>query len=105
MFDLEDYANYIHDENGKRETVDSLLAGSNHDVWNQALSNEFGRLAQGNDAGVRFTDAIDFIAKSEVPKGCDLTYASFVCDHRPLKSDPWRIRLAPMRFLKVAESL
>ena len=59
----------------------------------KALSNEFGRLAQGNDAGVRHTDTIDFIKKSEVPKGRDVTYASFVYDHRPLKSEPWRVRL------------
>ena len=61
MFTLEECANHIYDENGKRETINSLITGQNKPIWNQALSNEFGRLAQGNDAGIRHTDAIDFI--------------------------------------------
>ena len=27
----------------------------------------------------------------QVPTSCDVTYVSFVCDHCPLKSEPWRI--------------
>ena len=85
--------NHIYNEFGKRETVDTLINGPNKDVWLQALSNEFGRCAQGNDAGVRYTDAIEFIPKSEVPKDRKVTYVSFVCDERPLKTEPYRIRM------------
>ncbi len=86
-------ANHIYDANGKRETVESLLKGPDAEVWNKSLSNEYGRLAQGNKYGVRSTDTIEFITKEEVPAGRDVTYASFVCDYRPLKSEPYRIRI------------
>ena len=90
---LQPQVNHIYNSQGKKETIDTLLKGADRDIWTQALSNEIGRLAQGNDAGVRFTDTIEFILKSEVPLGRDVTYASFVCDHRPLKTEPNRIRL------------
>ena len=57
------------------------------------MSNKWGRLATGNDAGVQYTDTIEFITHAEVPENVKVTYASFVCDHRPLKSEHWRIRL------------
>ena len=86
-------ANHIYDENGKKETVDSLINGKDRKVWNQALSNEIGRLVQGNDNGVKSTDCMEFIFKHEVPERKKVTYANFVCDHRPLKTEPFRIRL------------
>ena len=52
-----------------------------------------GRLAQGNDAGVEATDCIDFIAKEVVPKGTKVTYANMICDKRPLKAEPLRVRI------------
>ena len=58
-----------------------------------ALSNEWGRLAQGNYSGVESTDTIEFIPHTDVPQSKKVTYASFVCDHRPLKDEKWRIRL------------
>ena len=57
------------------------------------MSNELGRLANSNDTGVPSTDIIKFIHKHEVPHTRPVTYASFVCDHRPLKDEQWRIRL------------
>ena len=57
------------------------------------MSNELGRLAQGNIHGVTATDTIDFIFKCEVPTSQPTTYANFVCDHRPLKTEKYRIRL------------
>ena len=41
--------------------------------------------------GVASTDTIDIIRKSQVLPGKKITNASFVCDHRPLKSEPWRV--------------
>lgn len=38
LFDLEDTVNHIYDENGKRETVDSLINSPNKDVWMHALN-------------------------------------------------------------------
>ena len=83
----------IYDEKGKKQTIDSLLRSPDKAIWEKGLSNEFGRLAQGNKYGVRSTNTIDFIHKHEVPAGRDVTYASFVCDYRPLKSEPYRVRL------------
>ena len=39
------------------------------------------------------TDTIDFILKKEVPKGKKVAYANYICDHRPLKEEEWRVRL------------
>ena len=84
--------NHIFTED-KKETLDTLLKGPNQKVWERALSNELGRLAQGMKQRVRPTDTIDFIQKSEVPYNKKVTYANMVCDHRPLKAEPYRVRL------------
>ena len=64
---------------GKKETIDSLLK-LNPNVWNLALSNEIGRLAQGI-SDIKSSDAVDFIPLSAVPKHKKLTNANMVCDH------------------------
>ena len=38
-------------------------------------------------------DAINFISIQDVPQGQAVTYAQFVCDHRPLKTEEWRVRI------------
>ena len=85
--------NHIYTADGKKETIYTLLNGEKKDNWTKILSNEWGRLAQGNRYGVRITDTIDFIHQHEVPDGRDVTYATFVCDYRPLKDDPYRGRI------------
>ena len=43
---------HIYDDNGKKLTMENLLRGPDGESkWIPALSNEWGRLAQGNDAG------------------------------------------------------
>ena len=81
----------VYDKNRIRLSLDSLLAGPNKLVWNKGLSNKWGKLAQVNAHGVKLTDTIDFIARSEVPASQPITYASFVLDDRPLKEEPYRI--------------
>ena len=70
-------------QNGKKKSIDNLL---NDDIliWGLALSNELGRLSQGNGPVVG-NNAIVFIKKSDIPCGKKVTYADMVCDHRPLK--------------------
>ncbi len=84
--------NHIFDVQGKRQTLDQLIHGTDAAIWQQATSNELGRLAQGvkNTKG---NDVIDFIYKSDVPIHKKVTYANMVCDFRPLKSEPYRVRL------------
>ena len=71
-------ANHIYTDNGRRETIDSLLRGSMKTTWTNAVSKEFGRLAKGNKYGVGFTDIMDFIPRSAVRAGRDITYTTFV---------------------------
>ena len=61
--------------------MESLLRGENKLLWDRSLSNEFGRLAQGNKYDVVATDIIEFIFSHEVPSNKGVTYASFVCDY------------------------
>jgi hypothetical protein len=90
---FEFHPHHIFDGNGKKETIDTLLAGNDNDIWDRALSNEYGRLAQGIDGRVVATDNINFINKSEVPANKTVTYGVCVCDYRPLKSEPYWVRL------------
>ena len=39
------------------------------------------------------TDTTDFITKEEVPEDKKFTYGNFICDHRPLNTEEWRVRL------------
>ena len=74
--------------------IDVLFSGEDSTSrWMPALSNEWRRLEQGYYAGVESIDTIDFISNKDVPQGRKVTYASFVCNHRPLKDEKWRIRL------------
>ena len=87
------HVSHIYDDNGKKETLTSLLSGDNKELWTQALSNEWGRVANGNIFGIKGTETLEFIAKHLVPSNKTVTYGSFVCDHRPLKTEKWRVRL------------
>ena len=87
------HAGDIYNSDGTKASIDELLRGPDKDIWDRALSNEVGHLAQGNNAGVTSTDIIDFISHSDVPKNVKVTYANFVCSHRPNKPEPWRIRI------------
>ena len=79
---------HIFDSAGKKQSLDKLLAGEHgNSRWNPALSNEWGRLAQGNNTGIECTNTIDFVPFSSVPQNKKVTYASFACDHRPLKAE------------------
>ena len=90
---LSSSANHIFDEFGKKQSMDKLLNGSDKDIWWKAIGNEFGRLAKGIGNRVISTDTIDFICKNDVPQGRKVTYGNFICDYKPLKSEPYRVRL------------
>ena len=83
---------HIFDPAGKRLSLDQLLQSNNAKIWQQATSNELGRLAQGLN-NVQGNEVIEFITKSEVPCTKKVTYANMVCDFRPLKAEPFRVRL------------
>ena len=87
------HACHVCGPDGKKETIDTVIQGAKRDLWVRSLSDEWGRLAQGNDYGTQATDTIKFIHKFEVPDGRDVTCATHVLDYRPLKSEPYRIRI------------
>ena len=62
-------AAHVFNENGQKETINTLLFGTNAGIWTKSMSNELGRLAQGNIHGVKATDTIDFIFRKDIPPG------------------------------------
>ena len=85
--------NHIYDPKGKRLSIDKLLESKERLVWLRGLSNEWGRLANGNVFGIKGTNTIKFISRNEVPHNQDVTYATFVCDYKPLKTEIHRVRI------------
>ena len=85
--------NHILDDDGHKETMDSLMTGKSAATWTTALPIELGRLSQGIHNRTAATDTIVFIAKSDVPSDKKVTYGNFICDYRPLKSEKYRVRL------------
>ena len=85
--------NHIFNADGKKLSMNALLSGPDSAIWSTALSNELGRLTQGIGDHVVSTDTINFIMKQELPKGKKVTYANFICDHRLLKEEEWRVHL------------
>ena len=86
--------NHIFNEQGMKMNIDTLLAGpETRKVWMPATENELGRLSQGFKQRVKVQDAINFIYYKDVPKDRKVTYANFICDYHPLKSEKFRVRL------------
>ena len=57
-----------------------------------ALSNKIRRLAQGI-RDVKGNEELDFLHRSTISKNKKVTYANMVYDHRPLKTEKYRVRL------------
>ena len=85
--------NHVYDDNGKNQSIDELLKEKMKPTWKIGLSNEIRRLEQGGGDRVAGTNTIDFVHKSEVPANKKVTYANFICNYRPLKTEPHRVRL------------
>ena len=83
---------HMFDGQDKKQSLDKLLHGPQSNIWQVALSNELGRLAQGIN-NVEGNDVLDFIPFKEVPSGRIVTYANMVCDIRPLKTEKYRVQL------------
>ena len=84
---------HLYNKLGNKETIDSLLAGPHSATWWTELANELGRLTNGVHGRVRATNTIRFILRSDIPSDRKITYANFICDYPPHKSEPYRIRL------------
>ena len=84
---------HLYNKLGNNETIDSLLDGPHSATWWTALANELGQLTNGVHGRVRATKNIRFILRSDIPSERKITYANFICDYRPHKSEPYCIRL------------
>jgi hypothetical protein len=85
----------LHPETGEVMSYDKLIMDpATQSTWKRSAANEFGRLAHAVGGRVQGTNTIKFIPVADVPKNRTVTYARFVCDCRPQKSEPEHTRLA-----------
>ena len=76
-----------------KQTYDSLRK-TDKARWEWSFANEVGRLAQGVGERIKSgNDNMFFIPKSSIPANRKVTYANPVCAFRPLKDEPYRVRL------------
>jgi hypothetical protein len=85
---------------GKQGSLKKLLAGPSAPTWLRGLANEWGRLLLKGlginrpiSERIQGTGAIFFITKAQVPQGRKVTYANFVCNIRPHKTEIHRVRM------------
>ena len=71
----------MYDPNGKRLSIDKLLQDNEGLIWERSLSNERGRLVDGNVYEIKGTHTIKFISRNEV------------CNRKPLKAKVHRVRI------------
>ena len=71
---------HLYNKLGKKETIDSLLAGPHSATWWTTLSNALGQLTNGVHVRVCATNTICFIGWSNIPSDRKITYANFICD-------------------------
>ena len=67
--------------------MQQLITGADKEKWLKVLSNKYSHLTQGNDHGIKGMDTIEFIPIAQLPNNKQITYASFVCNHHPLKEE------------------
>jgi hypothetical protein len=85
---------------GKQGSLKKLLRGTDAKIWERSLANEWGRLLPhgiGENrppaAQITGTGTLFFVEKSQVPKDRKVTYANFICNIRPQKSETHRVRM------------
>jgi hypothetical protein len=79
---------------GEHQELRHLLQGPDKDEWWASNANEFGRLTQGVLPHMPTgTETMRFIKHTDVPADRKATYARFVCDERPLKTETKRVRI------------
>jgi len=83
----------IHPDTGLPAEYKDLRNSSEGAEWIIETADEVGRLAQGNsDTGIKGTDTMFFIHRSEIPKDRKPTYLRIVAADRPNKERTKRIR-------------
>ena len=85
---------------GKQGFLTKLLRGPDATIWERSLANEWGRLlayslgiSRPASEQVKGTRTAFFIEKDQVPKDHRVTYANFICNIRPQKTETHRVRM------------
>jgi hypothetical protein len=85
---------------GKQGSLTKLLLGSEAQTWERSLTNEWGRLLEHGIGTNRplaeqitGTGTLFFVEKAHVPKDRKVTYANFICNIRPQKTETHRVRM------------
>jgi len=87
------FCNAINPDTGREAEFQELRRCSEGAEWNVCNSDEFGRLAQGNDAHPDSgTNTIFFINRNQVPSHKKATYLRICAEDRPHKAIKKRIR-------------
>ena len=68
------------------------MKGIDAKIWEQSLTNELGRLAQGIGQ-ITGNDCLEFISHHEAPSTKKVTYTDMVCNYRLLKQEEYRVCL------------
>jgi hypothetical protein len=85
---------------GKQGSIKKLLHGPEAPIWERGLANEWGRLLEHGlgrnrppSEKITGTGTLFFIHKAQVPQDRKVTYANFVCNIRPQKTETHRVRM------------
>jgi hypothetical protein len=85
---------------GKQASLPKLLRGPEAAIWSRSNANEWGRLLEfgiGRDRPIaertNGTGTILFIRKADVPSDRHVSYANYVCNICPQKTETHRVRL------------
>ena len=81
-----------HQISGVDHEYRHLINGPDRKIWERSFENELAQLAQGI-RGVKGTNTVIFILKSQVPKYKKVTYCKIVCEVKPEKEEKERTRL------------
>ena len=84
-------ANFVTDPNtGQQLEYKQLINHPDRNLrqtWQRSSANEFGQLAQGVGGRIEGMETIKFLHYHDMPKNRRPTYAHFVCDIRPQKTE------------------
>ena len=85
---------------GKQASLTKLLRGPDATMWSRSHANKWGRLlefgiGQNCPASERIagTGTIFFVKKTDVPANRHVSYANYVCNIRPQKTETHRVRM------------
>jgi hypothetical protein len=88
------YGNAINPDTGLPAEYLELSLSSDGLPWQGSMSEEVGRLVQGNGSTVENGyETMRFLPITEIPRGTKITYARIVVADRPEKANPRRVRI------------